>query len=152
MKPQNKNYQDPKILPKGNPFSVPEGYFKSFSERLEKTMRTKDLPLPGKKINPFQRFSVSYFSLAAGFLAFVAISYALIHLILNGTSNNISKSSQYATYIDLQLEDYDDALLFEAVAQKTELEAEYQKELSEEKMIEFLLREGIELDLIINEL
>lgn len=152
MKPQNKKHQDPKILPKGNPFSVPEGYFENFSERLEKKMRTKNLPLPVEKLNPFWRFSASYFSLAAGFLAFVAISYALIHLILNGTSNNISKSSQYATYIDLQLEDYDDALLYEAVAQKTESEVEYQKELSKEKMIEFLLREGIELDLIVNEL
>ena len=137
-------------LPKENPFRVPENYFENFSEKLEVKMDERK-SRSGKTITIWKQYK-SYFSLAAGFILFAAISYSLLHFILSTNSEILPGNDHYAEFIEYEIENYDENTLFQAVTESTNQEEINDEELEIDKMIEYLIKEDIELDLIINEL
>jgi hypothetical protein len=137
-------------LPKENPFGIPEGYFQGFSDRLKAKIDAGNDR--NKKTIPLFRSYKTYLSLAAGLMLFAAISYTMLHLVLNQHSPVINSTEQYAAYIENDIESYDAAMLIQAYSSMTENNYTEEQDLTTEKMIQFLIDENIELDLIINEL
>ena len=61
---------------KKNPFGIPEGYFESFSERLQERIRQEEeSKVPLRRIGTFTRFRVA---MAAAVLGVALISYSMI--------------------------------------------------------------------------
>jgi len=83
---------------KKNHFSVPEGYFETFPDKVMKQIQelpTTQKPTTVKII--FRR----QFAVAAGFIGFFLLSYVFIHFLINKPSNNHQQLAQQTTLEDV---------------------------------------------------
>lgn len=149
MKAKRENNKEFEKYSEKNPFKVPDGYFDTFNENLEKRI----IPIGGKesKIRHFWRSARNQLALAAGFIVFVAISYAVLHFILNGRTENELTGQQYAEILEAELEDIDTYSIIEVYSDIQEGELINEDSLMREEMIEYLANEDVDIDLIINE-
>lgn len=146
MQKENKNKEFNEI-PRGNPFSVPGGYFENFTEQMQKNIKSLE-ENKTKKIT-FWKSAKNQLALAAGFLVFVSISYAVMHFVVDGDSSSQPSTSLYADILESEIENYDTYLLMEAYSHSKE-EANTEQQLKDE-VIDYLINEGIEIEMIINE-
>jgi len=92
-KERNTNHLQQKQLKK-NPFDIPEGYFESFSERLQERIRQEDeSKVPLRRIGTSTRFRLA---MAAAVLGVALISYS----ILRSTALN---NDVPGSYLDIAL-------------------------------------------------
>ena len=126
---------------KKQPFGLPEGYFESFSERLQQRIREEEPSrVPVRKIGTPTR----WLAMAAAVLAAAMITTSIVRLI---SSNNVAERE----YSDLTLLEQmqvfnDDIYLFELVEnEKAELNED---EAFASQAIEFLAVNDVEMDLI----
>jgi hypothetical protein len=127
---------------KNHPFGVPEGYFESFSERLQQRIKEEESSkVPVRKIGTATR----WMAMAAALLAAALITTTIIRI----TSSNRDANGFYPEQALLEqmqvLED--DRYLYEL------MEEEELKELDEEEAfasqaIEYLAINDVEMDLI----
>ncbi|MEN8227312.1 MAG: hypothetical protein ABFS38_04090 [Bacteroidota bacterium] len=128
---------------KKHPFGVPEGYFESFSERLQERIIREDAAskVPVRRIVPTTRLRVA---IAAAVLGVALISYSIIRF----TAPNIGAEGSYfdiALLEQLQVID-DDSYLMELMDNGTEVLNE--DEAFASQAIEYLAINDVEMDLI----
>ena len=110
-----------------------------------------DLPssLAHRKFS-FWRSAKNQFALAAGFILFVSISYAMLRFVV-GSNAGRQDSVIYAAIIEEYIENFDTYLLIDAYAEP-DVEPDLTQDVSfEDEMIEYLISEDIDIELIINE-
>lgn len=94
---------------KKNPFGIPEGYFESFSGRLQERIREEQKSTPPvRRIAPSHRFRIA---MAAAILGLALITYPVLKLTLlnNGPSNQSDMAQVEDFYLmedDYYLVDY----------------------------------------------
>jgi hypothetical protein len=94
---------------KKHPFGVPEGYFESFSDRLQARIREEQMSTtPVRRIGHFTRFRVA---MAAAILGVALISYSILRLtVLNsgpsGPADMALVEDLYLIHDDYSLVDY----------------------------------------------
>ena len=127
---------------KNHPFGVPEGYFESFSERLQQRIKEEEFSkVPVRKIGTATR----WMAMAAAFLAAALITTTIIRF----TSSNPDANGVYpeqALLEQMQVLD-DDRYLYELMeeAELTELDED---EAFASQAIEYLAINDVEMDLI----
>ena len=127
---------------KNHPFGVPEGYFESFSERLQQRIKEEESSkVPVRKIGTATR----WMAMAAAFLAAALITTTIIRF----TSSNPDANGVYpeqALLEQMQVLD-DDRYLYELMeeAELTELDED---EAFASQAIEYLAINDVEMDLI----
>jgi hypothetical protein len=136
-------------IPGENPFSVPEGYFENFTDRLER--RIEKLPKPEPRKISFWKSSKNQLALVAGFLVFVAISYSVMHFVIDGSSTDQLSTTLYAEIIESEIENYDTYMLMEAIENIDEYKESGEEDSYKDEMIEYLVNEDIDMEMIINE-
>jgi hypothetical protein len=137
---RNKPYLQQEKLKK-QPFGVPEGYFESFSERLQQRIKEEESSkVPVRKIGTPTR----WLAMAAAVLAAAMITTTIIRLV----STNSGAQENYSDLAILeQMQVFnDDIYLFELVEDKTEVMDE--NEAFATQAIEFLAVNDVEMDLI----
>jgi len=126
---------------KNHPFGVPEGYFESFSERLQQRIKEESSKVPVRKIGTATR----WMAMAAAVLAAALITTTIIRF----TSSNRDANGLYPEQALLEqmqvLED--DRYLYELMeeAELTELDED---EAFASQAIEYLAINDVEMDLI----
>lgn len=136
-------------IPDQNPFSVPDGYFENFTAKMEKKITS--LPAEEPKKISFWRSARNQLALAAGFLIFVAISYAVMHFVMDGDSANQPSATLYADILESEIENYDSYMLMDAIENSDGTIESGEKDSYKDEMIEYLVNEDIDLEMIINE-
>lgn len=126
---------------KNNPFGVPEGYFESFSERLQQRIREEETSrVPVRKIGTVTRWMVA----AAAVLAAALITSSIVFF----TSTRPGTEGLYEDLLVLeQLQVFDDDhFLYDYMEGETvELDEE---EAFASQAIEYLAINDVEMDLI----
>ncbi len=127
---------------KKHPFRVPEGYFESFSERVQERIREeKEREQPVRRIGTFTRFRVA---MAAAVVGLALISYSVIRITGSRGGTNGS-FPDVALLEQLHMID-DDSYLIDLMESETEeLDAE---EAFATQAIEYLAIKDVEMDLI----
>lgn len=126
---------------KKQPFGVPEGYFESFSERLQQRIKEEESSkVPVRKIGTPTR----WLAMAAAILAAAMITTTIVRLV----STNSDTQENYSDMAILeQMQVFNDNIyLFELVEDKTEDMDE--NEAFATQAIEFLAVNDVEMDLI----
>jgi len=125
---------------KNHPFGVPEGYFESFSERLQQRIKEEESSsVPVRKIGTIPR----WVSMAAAVLAAALITTSVVRFT---TSNRADKLySDMAILEQLQVFD-DDRYLYEYMEEENAELDEYEAFASQ--AIEYLAVNDVEMDLI----
>ena len=100
---------------KKQPFGVPEGYFESFSERMQERIKREEKSVPVRRLVSTVRFRVA---IAAALLGVALISYSIINY-------SISKAGSSGDYFDIALLEQlqfidDDSYLMEMMDPETE--------------------------------
>jgi hypothetical protein len=138
---------DPEIqnLPEGikkePPFSVPEGYFESFSSRLMERIEKERKPEIFEK--PYRSIRTGL-AIAATLAALIIGGYALIKLSQNN-GNKSEPVQEFADIIDYYIYDFDDETIMTVFNEETDLnylnniykEEELVKYLSEDDNIDY---------------
>ena len=126
---------------KNHPFGVPEGYFESFSERLNQRIREEESSrVPVRKIGSPTR----WLAMAAALLAAALITTSIIRL----TNTNNGADGLYpdlAILEQMQVFD-DDRYLYDLMEEETETLDE--EEAFASQAIEYLAINDVEMDLI----
>jgi hypothetical protein len=126
---------------KKQPFGVPEGYFESFSERLQQRIKEEESSkVPVRKIGTPTR----WLAMAAAILAAAMITTTIVRLV-STNSGTLENYSDLAVLEQMQVFD-DDIYLFELVEDETEDLDE--NEAFATQAIEFLAVNDVEMDLI----
>ena len=127
---------------KKHPFGVPDGYFESFSERLQERIREDSASkVPVRRMVTTARFRVA---MAAAVLGVALISYSIIRF----TAPNSGSSGFYpdiALLEQLQMID-DDSYLMELMSSRSE--ALNEEEAFASQAIEYLAINDVEMDLL----
>lgn len=126
---------------KKNPFGVPEGYFESFSGRLQERIREEQKSVPPvRRIGNSQRFRVA---MAAAILGLALITYPILKLtVLN---NGPSNQSELAMMEDFYLMEADDYLVELMETRDTDLDDE---EAYASQVIDYLAVNDLEMILL----
>ena len=129
-----------------NPFSVPEGYFNSFQQRLQDRIQSEKV-----NSNPERSPAVISRLVWAGAVAAVFIVAFVVSKNIIGTGNNQPLSEDEIAYaFEQEIYDLDEAEILEnldEMIQDNDPENGYSDEI-----ILYLLDEDIEIDNIVNEL
>jgi hypothetical protein len=150
MTEKRKNRINLNEIPKQNNFSVPNGYFDSFEQRLMEKIKGEDygkvIPLNTNRWSVFR----SQVSLVASFIVFVVLSYMAINFILNKHSN---ENIEYAELLEYEMTNLDETYLMETYsAEQAEISTDDENIDYTEAVIEYLASDNIDLNLIIENL
>jgi hypothetical protein len=133
---------------KSSPFSVPAGYFESFSSRLQEKIAESDkstVSVGGKRVLRPQ------FAYLAGFVLLMLIGFAVFLLLLTPDKSNTSNESSLAAWVQYSIENIDEATLIESMS-KNEPEPVNSSEITHEELIRYIQNEEIDLSNINEEL
>lgn len=133
-------------LKKENPFSVPEGYFDSFQEKLQRKIRSEE-ETPARKTAILNIPRVAWIS---GVAAVFIIGFVLTKGLIGLDRNQPLSQEEIAYAIEQDIYDLDEYELMETLDEMS-LEEESGNVYSDE-IILYLLDEDIEIDKIVNEL
>jgi len=127
---------------KKNPFSVPEGYFESFSERLQERIREEENSrVPVRRIGSGSRFRVA---MAAAVVGLALITYSIFRFTTTGEGDN-GVFPDMALLEELQVFD-DDRYLYELI-EEVEVEMD-EEEAFASQAIEYLAINDAEMVLL----
>ena len=127
---------------KKHPFGVPEGYFESFSERLQERIRQEDeSKVPLRRIGTSTRFRVA---MAAAVLGVALISYS----ILRSTAQNSDVPGSYFDIALLEQLDVIDDNSYLLGLMESEAEELDEEEAYTSQAIDYLATNDIEMDLL----
>lgn len=132
-------------LPKGNPYTVPEGYFnilpQKISERVAQANSEHTSISSGKG-----RFGYSYLAYAAGFALVIGLGYVGVRMSFNHTdvasgAKVIAQKSINGTYID-----FDEASLMQALHEDSRVPKPTVGETTDNRdaMIQYLVDENVD--------
>ncbi|MCF8379339.1 MAG: hypothetical protein K9H49_07165 [Bacteroidales bacterium] len=149
MKKKDTINEDSLIYSRENSFVVPEGYFDTFSTRLNKRILLEQEAASEKKTFNLKSFLNHKLAVAASLLIIITVSYFTVNIILN---HNKTVSQNYAAYIENSIDDFDLALLadFYDEDEFTDQSDFFSEE--DQDIIDFLISEDIDIELIIEEL
>ena len=127
---------------KKSPFGVPEGYFESFSERLQERIREEESSIPVRRIGSGSRLRIA---MAAAVVGLALISYSIIKFTNTGNGSD-AYFPDMAVLEQMQVFD-DDQYLYEMIE-------EVEEEMDEEEAfatqaIEYLAMNDAEMLLLI---
>lgn len=127
---------------KKSPFGVPEGYFESFSERLQERIREEESSIPVRRIGSGSRLRLA---MAAAVVGLALISYSIIKFT-NTSNGSDAYFPDMAVLEQMQVFD-DDQYLYEMIE-------EVEEEMDEEEAfatqaIEYLAMNDAEMLLFI---
>jgi len=127
---------------KKSPFGVPEGYFDSFSERLQERIREEESSIPVRRIGSGSRLRIA---MAAAVVGLALISYSIIKFTNTGNGSD-AYFPDMAVLEQMQVFD-DDQYLYEMIE-------EVEEEMDEEEAfatqaIEYLAMNDAEMLLLI---
>lgn len=150
MDPLKNNKFNLDDLKKQNPFQVPEHYFDSLGTRISdrfeaSTPKEKDLSFANFKLRPIMSFS-------GGFVGLAIVIYFGFSLFFNdsATIKNQSKEMAGLTVYSL-VSEIDEAVLLEEFSNTTSLTDSVKKE-NKDNIIDYLVKENIDISTIIEEL
>ena len=127
---------------KQHPFSVPEGYFESFSGRLQERIRQEEASeVPVRRIGTSTRLRVA---MAAAVVMVALISYSVIRFTLNNRET-VGSYSEFALLEELYL--LEDERILMGVFEEEE-QAMDEEEAFALQAIEYLAINDVEMDLI----
>jgi len=130
------------------PFTVPENYFDTFPQRLRDRMNEKQSVPALTRVVEFIRPRMSYAAVIAGIILVTFFGLRQIFL-MNGPES--IDNFELAEIVDFYLVEYDDALLYESVAELPEDEVANPLEENSDEILEYLTAEGIDYSLLIEE-
>jgi len=148
MKKQEKNHSE-NNMPKNNPFSIPEGYFENLAGKIEEKINEKQDV--NKKFISFWSTARNQLALAAGFILFVLISYAVMHFIIDGNTGKRVSGLQYADIIESDIQDFETDLLIEAYIETRKDDEVFSNDIPDEEMIDYLISEDVDIEMIVDE-
>ncbi len=150
MKKEDKTDQKLENLPKNNPFSVPDNYFRTFPQRLkERLPETGEEPVIPLSQSVKKVFS-SRFALAAAIAGFIILGY-IGFLTLSPPDIQMAGDNAIAEYIDLYHYEFSDQQLIGLLLEDGEyLEGEFYFD-SPDLYIDYLYNEDIDIELILTE-
>jgi len=125
---------------KNNPFDVPEGYFESFSERLQQRIEKEGKPVPARKIGTVTR----WVAMAAAVLAAALITTSILRLTTSQSAEELYPD--IALLEQMQILD-DDLFLYELLGDAELVELD-ENEAFASQAIEYLANNDVEMDLI----
>ena len=131
---------------KKNPFSLPEGYFESFSDRLQERML---LEKPAGKMagTKILRPALLYF---AGFCLIVSIGLLIPRLIHTPQAQKSNSEANMANIIIYSLENIDEQTLIEALP-KSDIDT-VSSEITQEELVKYIQEQDIDPNTINEEL
>lgn len=130
--------------PENNPFSVPEGYFEGFAERLQNRIETSSTEKQPVKILKVAR---PLLSLAAAVSLFALMTYAVIHFVLPG-HNALNYEQSIAMYLDNQIYQIDESMIVDGYEEES---ANISNEEMEQAILEYLDNTPDDYSIITNE-
>lgn len=152
MDPLKNNKFNLDDLKKQNPFQVPENYFDSLgtriSDRIEaSTPKEKDFSFAHLKLKPI-------FAFTGGFVGLVLVIYFGYTIFLkdsanikNQTSNEMAGLTEYSLVSEL-----DEAVLLEEFSNTAVSQTDSVKTENKDNIIDYLVKENIDISTIIEEL
>ena len=136
-------------MPKETPFTVPEGYFEGFSAQLDARLQKENaskIPVESH----LWRGVRSMLGIAAGFAFFVILSFTLIQYILN--KNDVDTSRKIASKDSIRQEAFLNGQGNEVITENINEDEVLNETYYTDFMIDYLLSEGIDIQLITEEL
>jgi hypothetical protein len=136
-------------MPKETHFKVPEDYFEGFSARLNERLKMEGTVETSVEI-PIWRSVRSMLGIAAGFAFFAILSFSIISYILN--KNDMGVKKEIALNDSIHQENFINGSEREESADNTYMEEAMSEAYYEDYMIDYLVSEGIDIQLIAEEL
>jgi len=131
-------------LPKGNPFTVPEGYFNTLPQKISERVAQANRE---QAIHSFKkgRFTHSYLAYAAGLALVLSLGYIGAKMSLNHTAvpvgaKAIAEKSSIGTYVD-----FDEASLMQTLHEDSRIPKPTVGEIdNRDAMIQYLVDENVD--------
>jgi hypothetical protein len=152
MNPQKNNIFKLEDLKKENPFQVPENYFDTLGNRIADRIETREaakrgLSFASVKLKPILSFAGGFAALA--FFIYLGVSFLFTFTGQSGEVGNpdLADLTEYSIISEL-----DQTLLIEEFSVQTQGAADSLNSMNQENIIDYLVKQDIDISTIIDEL
>ena len=132
-------------------FKVPDGYFENLPGKIMDSVQDNQNEVQESEKRPVFIIIRNQLAIAASFAALFLLAYSAIKIIApDKSSDNLTENEIFAS-LESELFELDETVLFN-LANNESIESIETNGLTEQEIIDYLIEEGDELDLSINDL
>jgi hypothetical protein len=144
MPENNEKLKKLDALKNNSQFSVPEGYWGEFNDKIKAKIITKEQ----KGSKSYLRTIRPQLALAASFAALFILSYTVFRALI--PESQLSENDIYIA-LEKELFDLDEAVLYESLSKEIMQPTYTEFELSEQEILDYLSEESSDMDIYHNE-
>lgn len=134
-------------LKNNSQYTVPDGYFEEFSEKLREKITIDE----NQAERSFIQILKPQLALVASFAALFLLAYSVFKVFIPEKENLLLSEQEIYATLENELDDIDDATIIQYLDNNTKEQSYTDFNLTEQEIMEYLSEESSDMDLYINE-